>query len=153
NIHATVAQNAGEGLFGPVNGPFKVGTKVYLTDPYGQRGGFTFKPVEVDIPLFGPFWRPEFGPDPGVHDQLDTLTDPGNPYGDLYAKGADGSFTAPFSLTGPYSPTVFNLTTKDGTRYTYNESQGLQEIIDPNGNTITFTAAGITSSEGPAIVF
>src|SRR5262249_15132190 len=141
-------------LLGPVSAPFKVGTKVYLTNPGGKREGFTFDPTPVSVPLFGTYYRPNFDPDPGVFDKLDTIYDPTNPYGDLYAKTADGSFVTPLvNFGGPFNPDVYHLTVLDGTVYTYDQYKGLQQVVDPNGNTLTVSAAGIISSSGPSIVF
>jgi YD repeat-containing protein len=88
-----------------------------------------------------------------LEDTLDTLTDPTNPFGDLYVKTPDGGFNQPFNFFGGYNPDVYNLTTTDGTRYKCGEFKGLQQITDASGNTVTFTDAGITSSERPAIIF
>src|SRR5262249_39116805 len=90
------------------------------------------------------FWHPRFTPDPGVYDQLSTDD------ADL-VKGGDGFHFGFFSL--PYNPDDYTLTTRAGLGYRYNQFTGLEQITDRNGNTITFTAAGITSSAGGAVKF
>ncbi|MFT3883602.1 MAG: putative Ig domain-containing protein [Gemmatales bacterium] len=154
HIHETVASNIGQGIFGPVSAPFKVGTKVYLTTPEGKRVGFTFNVDPVDILFFGTYYRPKFIPDPGVNEKLDVLSQPSNPYGDLLVKLPDGTFTQPFAIFGGrFNPDVYHLTTKDGTVYSYDQTQGLQSITEPSGEVITFSKAGIVSSEGTSVVY
>jgi RHS repeat-associated protein len=152
--------------------PFRDGTRVYVTPPGGQREGFTFRPTKGFL-LGHPFYLPHFVPDPGV---TDTLTPPGEvDNGNREAVGGFGTFVG---LGGaitlfqgsdggyytdehvPYNPAadviggVYFLTTKDGTRYQIDALSGnLESVTDRNGNTLTFTDAGITSSAGPAITF
>src|SRR5262249_52888324 len=72
--------------------------------------------------------------------------------------GPDGSYTNDAGI--PYNPAdslfggTYFLTTKDGTQYQIDAFSGkLQAVTDRNGNTLTFTDAGISSSAGPAITF
>jgi RHS repeat-associated protein len=143
NLHKTVPPSPG-GLFGLFSAfPFKATTKVYLTNPSGMREGFTFDPTPQPT-LFGTIWHPHFQPDPGVYDQLSA--------DDIGLEQAADGFR--FFLFGfAYNPDEFTLTTKDQVSYRYSDLTGLEKITDPNGNTITFTPAGITSSAGPAVVF
>jgi RHS repeat-associated protein len=151
DIHKTVADDPSE-IF-PVNS-FKAGTKVYLTNPDGVREGFTFKPIEqpgVPTPIglanppFGPLFLPSFTPDPGIFDTLSVAQVP-------LEQAADGTFRL-YGTGFPYNPRDFALTTKDGTVYQYNEFAGLQSITDTNGNVLTFSPSGITSSTGQSIQF
>lgn len=140
-IHKTVPPNLTGTPFS--NSTFKDGTRVYITNPDGKREGFTFTPYFQGF-LFLSGYHPAFTPDPGVTDKLsvdDTLLE----------KTSDGyrAYLIPFD----YNPDEFTLTTKDGTAYRYSDVTGLEKVTDPNGNTLTFSAAGITSSQGPAIKY
>ncbi len=53
----------------------------------------------------------------------------------------------------PYDPTQFVLTAKNGYKYLLSTTQGLLQETDPNGNTITVSPSGITSSLGPSVSF
>jgi RHS repeat-associated protein len=50
-----------------------------------------------------------------------------------------------------YNPTLFILTTADGTSYTIDEQLGLTKLVDRFGNTLTISASGIISSTGKSI--
>ncbi|WP_020480084.1 RHS repeat-associated core domain-containing protein [Synechococcus sp. PCC 7336] len=75
-------------------------------------------------------------------------------------RAADGTF---FGLNGSgYNPAdaasgfggFYKLTTKEGAIYRIDANTGdVETITDPNGNTITFTDAGVASSTGQAIDF
>jgi RHS repeat-associated protein len=136
------------GLFG---NSFTEGTRVTLTTPDGRRVGFTFTP-EVFSPSAGIFlgpdyyaWRPKFTPDPGVYETLEV------PYVPIM-RLKDGSFGI-YLFGTTYNPRDYILTTKDGTKYSYSQYNGLQKVEDRNSNTLTFTDNGITSSTGAKIDF
>ncbi|MCZ8036898.1 MAG: DUF4114 domain-containing protein [Microcystis sp. LE17-20A] len=136
------------GLFG---NSFTEGTRVTLTTPDGRRVGFTFTP-EVFSPSAGIFlgpdyyaWRPKFTPDPGVYETLEV------PYVPIM-RLKDGSFGI-YLFGTTYNPRDYILTTKDGTKYSYSQVNGLQKVEDRNSNTLTFTDNGITSSTGAKIDF
>jgi YD repeat-containing protein len=123
---------------------FRMGTKVYLTNPDGVREGFTFTPTAT-AGLLGTISDPAFTADPGVFDTLsvaDTTLEqlPNGSFG-LYLFGV------------AYNPQGFTLTTKDGTDYQYNQFTGLKSATDLNGNTLTFSSTGIVSSTGVSIQF
>jgi RHS repeat-associated protein len=141
NIHKTVPDN-GNSFFGA--NPFRMGTKVYLTNPSGTREGFTFTPT-AQPGLLGTIWTPQFTPDPGVYD---TLTVPST----NLSQRSDGTFGL-YLIGFAYNPDDFTLTTKDGTVYQYNQFSGLKTITDLNGHVITVTSSGIASSAGPSIQF
>ncbi|MTJ15867.1 MULTISPECIES: DUF4114 domain-containing protein [unclassified Dolichospermum] len=130
---------------------FTEGTRVTLTTPDGRRVGFTFTP-EVFSASAGIFlgpdyyaWQPKFTPDPGVYETLEV------PYVPIM-RLKDGSFGIYlFGLT--YNPSDYILTTKDGTKYTYDQYEGLETIVDRNANKLTYTDNGITSSTGAKIDF
>jgi YD repeat-containing protein len=124
--------------------PFRDGTRVYLTTPAGRRVGFTFAP-EPEAGVLGTIWQPRFLSDPGVYDQLTVADTP-------LSQRDDGSYTH-YLVNLPYNPSEYQLTTKDGLTYRYDQFTGLQDIADRNQNVLTYTADGITSSTGVAIQF
>jgi YD repeat-containing protein len=134
---------SGDNLFGA--NAFTVGTRVTLTTPEGRRVGFTFNPTFSGGSLFGPIYKPTFTPDPGVFDTLEVENT------DL-SVGSDGSVGLFFFGLG-FNPSEYRLKTKDGTVYRYGQTQGLIDITDRNGNKLTYTDAGITSSTGQSITF
>lgn len=140
-ILEVTALSAG-GAFNPGNDKFIPNlTKVYLTNPSGQRVGFTYQEELVSYSFFGGVWRPRFVPDPGVYDRLaidETTVARGGIIGDL-AQGIN--------------PAFYSLTTKDNLRYRYADSGELQTITDPNGNVVTFTDSGIAHSSGQSVAF
>lgn len=112
-------------------------TKVYLTNPAGQRVGFSYSEELVSGGPFSSVWRPVYTPDPGVYD---SLTSPGT-----ITRGLFGFFD--------YNPSEYTLTTKEGLAYQYTEVAGLQSITDLNGNVVTFSPDGIEHSGGERIAF
>jgi RHS repeat-associated protein/uncharacterized repeat protein (TIGR01451 family) len=51
------------------------------------------------------------------------------------------------------NPTVYQLTTAEGFTYVIDQTLGATSVSDPNGNTLTINANGITSSSGQNVVF
>jgi RHS repeat-associated protein len=140
----------GKAIFFDLN-PLAVGDRVTLTTPEGKRVGFTFEPqfVSAGAGIFlgesAYVWRPYFRPDPGVYETLEVDYMPLN-------IGPDGS--AGLNLFGfSYNPNTYRLITKEGITYQYDQYQGLQKVTDRNGNTLTYTDAGIFSSTGQSITF
>ncbi|GJD22740.1 hypothetical protein RIVM261_076960 [Rivularia sp. IAM M-261] len=124
---------------------FSVGTRVTLNTPDGRRVGFTFDPVVDGMGFLGARWKPYFRPDPGVYETLEV------PYFPLSVRS--DSSTGLYLFGFSYNPSDYTLTTKDGTKYNYNQYQGLKTVEDRNGNTLTFADDGITSSTGVEIDF
>jgi RHS repeat-associated protein len=143
--------------------PFQANTRVYLTLPGGKREGFTFAPQINEAtrlllelaPFLSPSdyeYNPAFVPDPGVYD---TLTVSG---GNTLIQNDDGTFTDVSGLAyNPADPefnAVYTLTAKDGLVYNIDPISGqLLSAADPNHNTLTFSASGITSSAGEQVTF
>ncbi len=50
-----------------------------------------------------------------------------------------------------YNPTLWKYTTQNGTVYIISASGGIESITDPLGQTLTFTAGGIQSSDGQSV--
>lgn len=117
--------------------PYASGSKVFITKLDGKRVGFSFAPY---APSFFPVYFPYFKPDAGVVDKLEVDST------GLFNAG--GVFIDFFEY---YNPSRFYLTTKDKLRYTIDEKLGLQEIRDPNGNTVTFTNSTIVHSSGEMV--
>ena len=69
----------------------------------------------------------------------------------------DGAVPGPVDLTdysgNLYNPTVFLLTTADGFTYTIDQTLGLTQVADLNGNTLVINANGVTSSTGKNVSF
>ncbi|MCY2977661.1 MAG: putative Ig domain-containing protein [Planctomycetota bacterium] len=140
-VGASGAFGNGEGTFVPDK------TKVYLTNPSGQRVGFTYKETYASGAAFligcsfGCFYTPSFVPDPGVYDTL-TIDETSVSRGGILG-----------ALVGGINPAKYTLTTKEGTKYRYDEASGLEKITDRNSQTVTFTENGIEHSSGTEIQF
>ena len=113
---------------------------VTITEPgTGRRVTFQFAPTAFGFP-FSFLHQPAYAPEPGV-------------YGKLAANGCgtlirtSGGVTCYLSAS-PYRPTVYTYTDPYGRVYTMTAAGKMQSIRDLNGNTLTFSAAGITSSAG-----
>lgn len=70
----------------------------------------------------------------------------------------DGVSPGPAELVGydtlePINPVLFRLTIEDGTQYVIDQRTGVQSIREPNGDTLTFTSAGILHSRGKSVSF
>src|SRR5262249_50307289 len=64
----------------------------------------------------------------------------------------DGSFILAY-LGVAYNPLGYQLIQKDGTTWHYNQFSGLQDVTDRNGNKLTVTGNGISSTSGQQLVF
>ena len=136
-----------EGLEGILfaNKGFRFGDRVTLTTPDGKRVGFTFKPEAAIAGFLGTAFRPVFVPDPGVEETLTVE--------DIYlSQKSDGTFGL-YLFSFGYNPSEYQLTTKNNLTYTYNQFDGLQTVEDLNGNVLTYSADGITSSTGETVRF
>jgi RHS repeat-associated protein len=52
-----------------------------------------------------------------------------------------------------YDPVRYRYTAPDGTRFVIHVANGLETVTDPNGNTLTFGASGITHSAAKGVTF
>jgi RHS repeat-associated protein len=125
--------------------PMRVGTRVYINNPQGERIGFTFKPVPYQVSFFGASYRAVFEPDPGVYEKLDY----DGPAGEFAISPQGEARVFLFGL--PWNPDDYILTTTNGTKYRYNQRTELKDITDLNGNKVTFTNTAITHSSGQSI--
>ncbi|MGA2435891.1 MAG: Ig-like domain-containing protein, partial [Bryobacteraceae bacterium] len=121
----------------------------------GRRRTFYFTPKYLIPPVFAvvPLFVAEYTGEPGLPG---TLTGSGSgcqasdffdllvPYGSSYACGYGGNL---------YSPPGYVYTDPAGTQYTMGADGTLQSILDLNGNGLTITASGITSTTGLNVPF
>lgn len=114
---------------------------VTLTDPTtGRRVTFQFQPQSVGFP-FGFLYQPNYLPEPGVYGKL-TSDGCG-----LLARSSGGVMC--FLATEPgYHPTTYTYTDPYGRVYTMTADGKLRSLKSLDGNVLTFSANGITSSAG-----
>ena len=143
SLQGANAQILAAGL-GTPNGLFSSGgtfipgkTKVYLTNPNGERVGFSYSEKLISGGPLSAVYQPVFTADPGVYG---ALTAPGT-----ITRGM-------FGFLG-YSPSEYTLATKQGLAYKYTKAGELQSITDLNGNVVTFSSGGISHSNGERIDF
>ncbi|MFP4334774.1 MAG: putative Ig domain-containing protein [Wenzhouxiangella sp.] len=121
--------------------PFSAQTRVTVIKPDGERVGFTFAPKPKAFPSLFQF-DVNFQPDPGVDDVLRAVDGPQI----VFALGAG---FADFII--PYNPSVYELETPDKVVYVISETEGLVEIRNALGDTLTINDDGIQSSTGVSI--
>ncbi|MEE4331616.1 MAG: RHS repeat-associated core domain-containing protein, partial [Wenzhouxiangella sp.] len=121
--------------------PFSEQTRVSVIKPDGERVGFTFAPKQKAFPSLFQF-DVEFEADPGVEDTLRAVDGPEI----VFALGAG---FADYII--PYNPSIYELETPERVVYVFSEDEGLIEIRDALGGTLTISDDGIQSSRGPAI--
>ncbi|MGL6073447.1 MAG: FG-GAP-like repeat-containing protein [Fimbriiglobus sp.] len=132
--------------------PFRQGVRVFLTLPGGKREGFTFTPTIRVLPGFGgqglAVATPAFTPDRGVRSTLSAGSGNliVNEYGEMTAGGLPWNPASP-NFSG------YTLTTEDDVRYTINGAGELTSARDLNGNTITFSEAGVSGPGGTTVTF
>jgi RHS repeat-associated protein len=114
---------------------------VTITEPgTGRRVTFQFAPTAFGFP-FNFLYQPTYVAEPGV-------------YGKLASDGCDpllrtSTGVACYLSSDPtYRPTVYTYTDPYGRVYTMTAAGKMQSIKDLNGNVLTFSPAGITSSSG-----
>jgi RHS repeat-associated protein len=135
---------------------WNLSTNVNLTvDPKGDVS-FTLGGIRHTFyltPVFNgflPFYTPAYTSDPGFHG---TLSGNGPGCSDLFDFILpDGSLW--YCVDGGlYSPSGYVYTDPNGTQYLMGANGNLQLIQDKNGNALTITANGITSSTGLSVPF
>jgi len=121
--------------------PFSNDTRVYVVKPNGERVGFTFAPKPRGFPSLFQF-DVHFEPDPGVTDTLRAVDGPDV----VWALGAG---YADFIV--PYNPSIYELETADRVVYVISETEGLLEVRDALGGTLTVSPDGVVSSRGLSV--
>ena len=114
----------------------------------GQRRTFSLTPQILG--WFLPYYAPVYTPEPGMHG---TLVSAGSGCTDFFDYLVpDGSLWACVG-GGFFTPPGYVYTDQSGTAYTMTASGQLQSIVDKNGNALTITPNGITSSTGLSVPF
>jgi RHS repeat-associated protein len=114
---------------------------VTLTEPgTGRRVTFNFSPTSFGFP-FNFFHQPTYAPEPGVHGKLVS-----DGCGMLINSG--GQFACFLSTEPTYRPTAYAYTDPYGRVYRMTAAGEMQSIKNLDGNVLTFSAAGITSTAG-----
>ena len=171
-IRETVPVNPFETLVGMFAAtPFQAGDKIYITGPNCERYGFTFSPVPTNSlwtileGTYGTIYEPRWTPDPGVQMELwgewdrvqvnlselsGTFNRNGLP---LPLLRTDDGLYILAHLNVQYNPLGYRLIDKQGTAWHYSQFDGLQDVVDRNGNTLTVTPAGVFSSSGQSVQF
>ncbi|MCA9140961.1 MAG: putative Ig domain-containing protein, partial [Planctomycetales bacterium] len=130
------------------------GTRLYLTLPNGQRGGFSFHPVAVSppgLPSGFVYYRPNWLADSGVNYQLesvDTLLIRG---GDRYYDQASGRPYHPADSFFEGSDYVLRAT--DGSYQRIDSQDGVTESVSASGSRLRISDSGIVADNGDAIQF
>ncbi|WP_460202278.1 DNA/RNA non-specific endonuclease [Scytonema sp. NUACC21] len=143
NVTLTLRENLG------VYNPFRMGTRLYLSAPDGNRIGFTFAPQKVTIPgvtYYTPAWVSDVA---GYQlESVDAkLTAAGNSFYDM--KTGEAYNPASGELDG-YE---YKLTDGSGNVYYLSTNKGIVEQIATNGTRLVYSDSGITSSTGETIRF
>lgn len=106
----------------------------------GRRQTFDFKPQPGPFP-FPFFLTPKWIPEPGTNG---TLT--GDGCGLLVLSG--GTFVCFLDVPGSFAPSTYTYTDPYGRQYVIGSDGQMRSVKDLNGNTLTFSRDGITSSGG-----
>jgi RHS repeat-associated protein len=118
----------------------------------GQRKTFYLTPQAPPCTIVGclfPYYSVAFTPEPGLHGTL-TDSSQGCP---LDIVVPDGSLWDCSAGSGQYNPPGYIYTDPTGTQYTISASGALQSIYDRNGNGLSITPNGITSTTGLNVPF
>lgn len=121
---------------------------VTVTLPDGQVESFVVKAsprCNQAIPLLDVALA--FTPEAGTTSTLDALDDNAGRLNQGIGALTDITDSAPIN------PSRYALTTKAGYVYTLNQTFGIEQVVDPNGHTLTYSDAGIVHSAGKSISF
>ncbi|MBV6627231.1 MAG: hypothetical protein KI793_30550 [Rivularia sp. (in: Bacteria)] len=130
--------------------PYRVGRRLYLNTPTGERVGFTFAPQRKEISGLT-YYSPEWVADEGVEYKLNSaianLTLAGNRFYELNTGYAYNP------ASGDFDGAEFTLTDAEGTQYLIDSKKGITEQIAANGISLIYSDSGITSSTGETVQF
>ncbi len=114
----------------------------------GRRRTFYFTPAAN--PIFSYWYVPAYTAEPGLYGSLantgDNCTGVMQRIGNAWQCAVDNAGSM-------YQPTGYRYTDPYGRVYTIGANGSLQSVQDVNGNTLTVTSAGITSSTGLSVPF
>lgn len=114
---------------------------VTITEPgTGRRVTFQFAPTSFGFP-FSFLYQPTYAPEPGVYGKLSA-----NGCGTLIRSGS--GVICYLSSDPTYNPTVYTYRDPYGRVYTMTAAGKLVSIKNLDGNVLTFSPSGITSSAG-----
>ena len=135
--------------------PFRVGTRVYLTLPTGERVGYTFAPTaqaNQGVSYYTPAFVPDASAISYTLQALETkLTKAGDRFFD-FQTGEAYNPTNPSLVTG-HSSLVLTLTGPDGTQYKLTSQGQVGEEIRPDGKKFILSDSGITALNGESVQF
>jgi RHS repeat-associated protein len=126
---------------------------VILSYPDGRRVEWLFTPIPLN--QFDRFYTANFtSQDPSDRNGLDFETPalegiPGNH--SLFSDDNGNFFWYPDAL--PFRPLVYDVTLVDGTVLRVGIRDDLEQIVKPDGNTVTFTHNGIIHSNGASVTY
>jgi RHS repeat-associated protein len=118
----------------------------------GQRKTFNLTPAAPSCTLAGclfPYYFVAFTPQPGA---FGTLADSGSNC-PLDIVAPSGSLWGCYNGGGLYAPSSYVYTDPNGTAYNISAGGALQSVTDKNGNGLTITPSGITSTTGLNVPF
>jgi fibro-slime domain-containing protein/RHS repeat-associated protein len=154
-LKVDIPSDAGTGWQGYT--PYLYNTRVYITLPGGTPQGYTFQPYPQSLDSLGliTYYHPYFIPDANdtlnlsVQDALLSLDTNTGEYYSITPSGLDS-----YNPADPNYGGYFTETDYDGTAYQVAADTGkLQTITDLNGNTLTFTDAGVTNQYGIGLTY
>ena len=151
-----VAIDFGDGVqTGPASPaiPFEQGTRVIVTLPDGSKEGFTFWPTPTTQGFItSPDYTPQFIPDVGVKSQLIVPVRYIRPWGDgTYLDMETGTDYTPVD---PVMGGLYTLILRNGNELVIDAETGdMLKVIDPSGNTLTYSGMGIQHSSGRGVDF
>ncbi|WP_346658742.1 Ig-like domain-containing protein [Bradyrhizobium sp. 143] len=144
----TNVEQTGDEATGVFN-PMRVGTRVYVTLPTGERAGFTFAPVEHRVGGLV-YYTPSFTSDTGVNWTLQSIEATLARVGDRFYDINTGAAYNPQAYD---SSAQYALTAPDGTAYTIAVDSGVTGITFSDGVHLLVADSGIYAPNGDAITF
>ncbi len=133
-----------------VYNPFTGQTRLYINLPDGQRVGYTFDPMSVEIGS-QVFYRPAWTADPGVEYTLTTADAILDLVQDrFYQKGTGLAYNP---AAGWFDGFAYTLTGPAGYQYSYDHAQNLKQVIGPDGQVVKVSDSGFVAANGDRVGF
>src|SRR5262249_48252823 len=137
-----------------VYGALRLGGRLSLTLPTGERAGFTFRPVLVNVPGLPPevqYFEPAWQADDGVTYHLDSVATLLVRGGDFFYDQATGQ---PYNPANPaFAGADYTLTAPDGSRDLIDAVRGVIEHDTPAGQRLFIGDSGISAATGETLRF